>query len=425
MRKFKLAKFKTDTTSKIVHFETAPLSAEFTEANGAIYTSGLVLVEGAHTDSKQRPHVFSAERVKRIVENTNKLLQQGARLPLLTDHQKTQDTTIGDVEGLLEARVITADDIKDPKYTNLIGKFGAFANQIAIKASKAVNQYKDRLLSTVSPGIDIVSDSIREISCTSTPAIVGLSLFKGYDNEATFALTFDDLEQQGDQIDQIKVQYDSETEKLWVVLTSILTADEEALGDQDQSELIEKALDDFENRVLEVLGVTPDEQEPEEPETPEQEDVQAQQAGSKMPRTLSQRTGTTNYSDSDLPEIVAAFTLDDMEKLAQFGLGSTALGIAKKAGRAVGNIKRQGILNTVAKEAGGTVGAVKGGFKGAVTAAKNSGKGRLRSNLSGVKGAVRQGLSTTGGKVAAGGLGATAVGTGLALRPRKPKKPKF
>jgi hypothetical protein len=212
---------------------------------------------------------------------------------------------------------------------------------------------------------------------------------------------------------------------LWVVLTSILTADEEALGDQDQSELIEKALDDFENRVLEVLGVTPDEQEPEEPETPEQEDVQAQQAGSKMPRTLSQRTGTTNYSDSDLPEIVAAFTLDDMEKLAQFGLGSTALGIAKKAGRAVGNIKRQGILNTVAKEAGGTVGAVKGGFKGAVTAAKNSGKGRLRSNLSGVKGAVRQGLSTTGGKVAAGGLGATAVGTGLALRPRKPKKPKF
>jgi hypothetical protein len=216
---------------------------------------------------------------------------------------------------------------------------------------------------------------------------------------------------------------------LWVVLTSILTADEEALGDQDQSELIEKALDDFENRVLEVLGVTPDEQEPEEPETPEQEDVQAQQAGSKMPRTLSQRTGTTNYSDSDLPEIVAAFTLDDMEKLAQFGLGSTAFGLAKKvaskAGRAVGTIKRQGVLNTVAKEAGSTVGAVKGGFKGAVTAAKNSGKGRLRSNLSGIKGAVRQGLSTTGGKVAAGGLGATAVGTGLALRPRKPKKPKF
>jgi hypothetical protein len=221
-RKNTIANFRHNSTPKIVHFESAPLSAEFTESDGAIYTSGLVLVEGEHIDSKQRKHVFSADRVKKIVNNTNQLLQRGARLPLLTDHQKTQDTTIGDVEGTIEARVITDEDIKDPCYKHLVGKFGAFANQVAIKASKAINQYKDRLLSTVSPGIDIISDTIREISCTSTPAIVGLRLFKSYDGEAAFALSFEELEQGDGMVDQIKTQYDNLSDQLWVVLTSIL-----------------------------------------------------------------------------------------------------------------------------------------------------------------------------------------------------------
>lgn len=446
MRKYKnkskVAHFKATNTPKIVKFEAAPLSAEFTEDNGVVYTSGLILVEGEHTDSKQRKHVFSADRVQRIVDNTNKLLQQGARLPLLTDHQKTQDTTIGDVEGLIEARVITAEDIKDSRYSHLVGRFGAFVNNVAIKARKAVEQYKDKLISTVSPGIDIVSDTIREVSCTSTPAIVGLRLFKSYDNEATFALSFDELEQNDGMIDQIKTQYDTLTEQLWVILTSVLTADDDDIqqSGQDQSQLLENALDDFENRLLDVLGVQEDDEEDSNettPQTTQQEDQQAQQVGSQMPRTISQRMGTkppANYNTpdySDAPQIVAAFTLADMEKLSEYGIGSNIFNAAKKvataAGSQVGNIKRKGLLTAAAEGAGSTSGAIKGGFAGAKKIAQASGKGRLRSNLSGAAGAVRQGLSTTGGKIAAAGVGTAAVGaTALGVNKlRKPRKPKF
>jgi hypothetical protein len=204
------------------------------------------------------------------------------------------------------------------------------------------------------------------------------------------------------------------------------TVDDESIN---QQELFEKALDDFENRVLQVLGVEEDgDEESQEPTTPEQEDVAAQKASTQMPRTLSQRIGAApaNY---ELPQVVAAFTLDDMEKLANFGIGSSIFKTAKRAvssvGKQVGNVKRDGLLKTVATGAGNTSGAIKGGFAGAKTAAKAKGKGRLRSNLSGVGGAVRQGMGTTGGKLAAGTAGAGAIGTGLALRPRKPKKPRI
>lgn len=427
----RLANFKATPTPQIVKFEAAPLSADFREADGLVQTSGLILVEGEHVDSKQRKHIFSADRVRKIVENTNKLLQQGARVPLLTDHQKTQDTTIGDVEGAIEARVITENDISDDRYKHLVGRFGAFATGISIKARKAIEQYKDRLISTISPGIDIVSDVIREVSCTSTPAIVGLRLFKSYDGEATFALSFEELEQDSGMIDQIKSKYDTLTEQLWVVLTSVLTADDEVLGEQNQSELLEKALDDFENRVLEALGVTPDEEDSEEaaePQTYAEEDTAAQkQAG--MPRTLSQRTPTAKYNSS--PEVVAAFTLDEMEKLAQFGLRSSIFQGAKKVvtrlGKEKASIKHQGGLGkAVAGGLGRTKFATQSGFNTAKASAQAAGKGRLRSNLSGIKGATKGALSTRGGKIAAGAVGTTAaVGTGMALRPRKPKVPKI
>jgi len=405
-----------NNTVPVTHFEAQPLSAEFKEADGHIQTSALILVEGEHIDSKQRKHIFSADRIQKIADNTNRLLQMGTRVPFLADHIKAQDKTYGDLDGSIETRVITPEDIGDSRYNHLVGKFGAFANQITIKSRQAIEQYRDKLLSTISPGIDIVSDCIREISATSTPAIVGLRLFKGHDTGlATFALSFDELENSDDQVDQVKQQYDELTEDLWLVLASILTATDEALNGQDQSQLMEKALDDFETRLLEVLGVQPEDEESEQqPTTPVQEDIKAQQSAG-MPRTLSQRGSTAQYESS---QVLAAFTLDEMEKLAEFGIGSAF----KTARTALG-----GVAKKVATEASKTKNMSKLGFGISKAKASLSGKGRLKSNLAGIGGAAKAAYGTTGGKIAAGGLGVAAVG-GTAMgvnKLRKPKKPKF
>jgi hypothetical protein len=385
----------------LAHF-TMPTfaSADFSEVEGGITKKLFALVEGKWKDSKGRDHVFTPERIHRIVKNTNNAIFNGMRIPLLFDHEKRQGKAVGDVIGTFESKVITEDDLPDKRFKHLIGKVGAFCNEALIKSAEAIDQARQGLLSTISPGIDLLTDSFKEVSFTPTPAIPCLTSFSGNNNYiAEFALTFDELEAEGGELDAAKEEYENYTENLWLLLSNVLSADEETLQGTDPMEYIYQALDDFSVRVMNLLGLN------EEPEQAQQSPAPPQQPG------LPQRQpAPAQYTDT---EVLAAFTLDEMERLADFaipgsgmvkGLGKRAFGgvkgAAKTLGRATGVVRREG-LGGISRGIGSTVGAVKGGFKGGVKSGKRFG---------GIRGAVRQGMSTTGGKLIAGGAAVGATG---------------
>lgn len=368
--------------------------ADFSEVEGGITKRLFTLVEGSWQDSKGRKHVFTPERIHKIVENTNNAIFNGMRIPLLFDHEKRQGKVVGDIVGTFESKVLTEDDLPDKRFKHLIGKVGVFCNEALIKSAEAIDQARQGLLSTISPGIDLLTDSFKEVSFTPTPAIPCLTAFSNRnDHIAEFALTFDELEAEGGELDAVKEQYEDYTENLWLLLSNVLSADEETLQGADPMEYIYQALDDFSTRVLDLLGLGK-EQQVEQP----QQQMPQQPTRPGMPQA--------QYAAN---EVLAAFTLDEMERLANFaipgagiakGLGRRAFGVAKGTastlGRATGAVKRGG-FKAIASGAGRTVGAVKTGYK-----------------AGGLRGAVRSGMKTTGGRLIAGtaAVGATGAAVG-------------
>lgn len=226
--------------------------------DNTISKKALILVEGNHIDSKKREHNFPVERLFRIAENTNREFERGIRIPVLKDHSKTIDSTVGDLNSAVEVRAISSSDIANSRYSNLIGKIGLFASDVLIKSKDVIEKVKEGLISTISPGVDIMTDTIREISLTSTPAIVGMSLFS-YDTEA---LTWDDMEQSKMQMDEVKEEFEDLGEHFLCLIRNIYSAGEDQLGEESPVNLVNDALQTYFEKVVELLGL--DNLEPEE-----------------------------------------------------------------------------------------------------------------------------------------------------------------
>lgn len=381
--------------------------ADFSEVEGGITKRLFTLVEGSWQDSKGRKHVFTPERIHKIVENTNNAIFNGMRIPLLFDHEKRQGKVVGDIVGTFESKVLTEDDLPDKRFKHLIGKVGVFCNEALIKSAEAIDQARQGLLSTISPGIDLLTDSFKEVSFTPTPAIPCLTAFSNRnDHIAEFALTFDELEAEGGELDAVKEQYEDYTENLWLLLSNVLGADEETLQGADPMEYIYQALDDFSTRVLDLLGLGK-EQQVEQP----QQQMPQQPARPGMPQA--------QYAAN---EVLAAFTLDEMERLANFrlgsGLGKRIAGAARTLGDdiagAKAGIQSRGLRSVASGYKKQITSSVSKGFGAAKSAASAGGAGRIRSNLSGIKGAARSTLGTRGGRLAVAGTAAVGA-TGAAV----------
>jgi len=212
------------------------------------------MIEGNHHDSQKRPHTFSQERLRDLVEKTNAFIRAGGRIPWQKDHDKTQSANIGDLEGELEIRIITEDDLPNPRLRKLVGKLGAFG-QLVAKGEDIVAQVMSGRIKTLSPGIDVATNTIKEISATPQPAIVGLSIFRQHNSDARFSLTWDDAEEEQTQIDELKEQYEEITEKFWEIVTCISQADESTLMGEDPAMLVEDAIAGLSDRLAELLGL--------------------------------------------------------------------------------------------------------------------------------------------------------------------------
>jgi hypothetical protein len=404
--------------NKLAYFSGSNLET-ISESPNKVIKKGLVLIEGTHVDSKKRTHTFSPARIREIVSNSNALFAN-TRIPVLMDHKKEQSSVIGDVESQFQCTTINESNFPGADDKGLTGKLGIFVNQIAIKSGEAIRQLNEGLLNTLSPGIDVVSNAIREISATPNPAIANLRLFKRAEFESD-ALTFDDLENSDDMLDKIRNQYEDLTNKLWELTETIQTIDEQALNGQSREEVQYQAINDFATRFLTLIGSGEEEQDPMMQEAnggayPNQttsNQVQGQQQNWGMPPN----NPNARYA-SGLP--IAAFSMAEMEAVnrAEFGLIDGVKSVVSRIGKDLkqtSNAYQLGKTGSAVKRIGGNM---KGGMsvrnKANRDAANQLVKPTLSDKAKGIGRAANRFRKTKTGKGLAIGTGAL-VGTGLAV----------
>jgi hypothetical protein len=218
----------------------------------------LVFVEGTHKDSQGRVHEFPVDRIREFVDNTNKFLKGGGRIPFQMDHRKTQEYNIGDVESEFYIKDITEEDLPNPAYRHLIGKAGVFVDSIVGKGKEIVDKINSGLINTLSPGLDPMTKSFIEISATPTPAIIGPALFskegQDIDNFIEFELmlpkssdysgapnikekgnkstsySFDSLAMKKKSLKKKEKEFEELSEDLFEILNSIYSATDEELA---------------------------------------------------------------------------------------------------------------------------------------------------------------------------------------------------
>jgi len=248
----------------------------------ALAKAALIFVEGKHKDSMGREHLFDPQRIQKFVQNTNKHLEMGGRLPVQMDHKKTQDFNIGDVESLLYTKVITEDDLPNKKFRHLIGRVGVFADNVVIKSKKAIEDVKAKIINTLSPGLDPLTESFIEVSATPTPAIIGPALFSQsgteMDNIITFemmpdaatmgkkAFSFEQLRDIKNGVEKKEEEYEELTQELFEILYSLYNASEEELAAQqvDPIEASYQAIEYFLSELEEMFELTESEEDGEE-----------------------------------------------------------------------------------------------------------------------------------------------------------------
>jgi hypothetical protein len=388
--------------NKLAYFSGSNLET-ISESPNKVIKKGLVLIEGTHVDSKKRTHTFSPARIREIVSNSNALFAK-TRIPVLMDHKKEQSSVIGDVESQFQCTTINESNFPGADDKGLTGKLGIFVNQIAIKSGDAIRQLNEGLLNTLSPGIDVVSNAIREISATPNPAIANLSLFKRAEFESD-ALTFDDLENSDDMLDKIRNQYEDLTNKLWELTETIQTIDEQALNGQSREEVQYQAINDFATRFLTLIGSGEEEQDPMMEQAgngsyPNQTTSNQGQGGQQQNWGMPPNDPNARYNDG-LP--IAAFSMAEMEAVnrAEFGLIDGVKSVASRIG------------NRVSRDASGVGKAYKSGVRKSWKLGKKD-KISLGNKMTGIGNAARKSMRTKTGKGLAIGTGAL-VGTGLAV----------
>lgn len=247
----------------------------------------LLFVEGDHTDSNQRGHQFPEDRVHKLVRNTNAWFESGGFIPLLLDHNKSATAVVGSLDAPLEMKVLTEQDIAPLPNANrlghLVGRLGVFCNAVSLKAQEAIDCFQKNWVKSVSPGIDLATDTIRELSLVATPAIAGLSLFSAaerglthfaafsettsgdakevatlkrkYEMPRTTALSLSDALAQQKVLSDKREEYDELCEMLWQVLENIYDATPEVLGDMPQEQLLEESIQEFGDQLYQLLEI--------------------------------------------------------------------------------------------------------------------------------------------------------------------------
>ncbi len=252
---------KQKSTTTYFAGKSASLLSTFTQdSSGCITKDAILMLEGTLPDSKGVVHTFTADRLAQIADNTNAALQEGVKLPVLLEHEKTALATVGNANNAeLYVKTVTEEDIAkiNPKATKLLGKAALFVRNLVIQTPEVVSKVLEGTASSVSMGLDLLTDSLKEISLVGIPAWEHATLYaKHTQKDAKFsALTWDEDGEQEDTLEEKEEEYEKLTEQLWGYLRNIYTADEAELKGKDPSQLVDVTLYGFVERVKKLLDL--------------------------------------------------------------------------------------------------------------------------------------------------------------------------
>ena len=245
MRNRKLQKNNTQSLSKSACFDAVGgLCATFkAEEDGTLIKNALLLVEGTHKDNKGITHTFPPSRVQALARNTNAAIAQGHEIPFMADHSKElisngQLKRLGDLSSDLFCRIITTQDLPNPKMTHLLGKMGAFAK---VSIRNRIDEVNRGLIKLLSPGIDLLNERIAEVSAVALPAIHGPALFAS----ALFSLDYDEAKKQSEAIRKQKTKCQEYFDICFGVLESIDAVPAEQMIGTDPKALKRSAVEKF------------------------------------------------------------------------------------------------------------------------------------------------------------------------------------
>lgn len=224
----------------------------------------LVAVEGTFKDSDGRPHEFSPDRLETIAEHTNKALDTGVVVPVCTDHKKEFNNTVGSLGDNANAytKVITEEDLPNPRAKHLVGKMGLFLQDVNIKAKDAISKVRDGIVTSVSMGLNLDPKDHRivELSLVPIPAIPNMGLFQlgmNLEESDETAVTWEELETSEQTLDEMKEEYYQLVERLWKLLDNIYTSESADITDLTTlKQYVYTVLNGFSVRVLDVLGLS-------------------------------------------------------------------------------------------------------------------------------------------------------------------------
>ena len=227
------------------------------ESSGELIKNALVLIEGTHKDNQGVIHEFPSDRILRIAQRTNAAMSQGVEIPLMTDHSKQLIGDNGELKKLgvfvspFECRVIREEDLPNPKMRHLLGKLGAFSRA---KILNKVNEVQSKLINLLSPGVDLRSERLAEVSAVAFPAIHGPALFAA---PAVQDLSFASVKEEQEMFKKQREDLDDAFEIFVQTLQRIQRASPEQLATISPEQLLLSAIDAFSIELKERLGINP------------------------------------------------------------------------------------------------------------------------------------------------------------------------
>jgi hypothetical protein len=259
--------------SKSVFYGTGCVNANFFSNMGSsepsVIKKALVAVEGTFEDSVGNTHTFTKAKLDTISNHTNRALSSGTVIPVCKDHVKTVDNTVGKISGSSVVRPVTAEDLPNSSAHHLIGKNGLFFDGVAISDIDAATKVAAGTVTSVSMGLslDPNDNRIMELSLVPIPAIPNMGLFSAPENKAISnfsdnffsdqALTWDDLESEQTNLDDLREEFDGLTDNLWALLNNIYNNDVVSITDVSTlQQYVFTALNGFGVRVVDMLGIS-------------------------------------------------------------------------------------------------------------------------------------------------------------------------
>ena len=260
-----MTKKRTTTTTYFAEQQASLLSTFAQDDTGCVTKDAILMLEGTLPDSKGIVHTFTVERLTNIAANTNAALEDGIKLPLLLEHNKTALATVGNGNNAeLYVKTVTQEDIQkiNPKATKLLGKVALFVRNLVIQTPEVVEKVLEGTASSVSMGLDLLTDSLKEISLVGIPAWEHATLYAKHTGETTkfSALTWDEDEETDKDLEEKEEEYEKLTEQLWSFIRNIYTANEAELKGKDPNQLIDVTLYGFVERVKKLLDINNEEE---------------------------------------------------------------------------------------------------------------------------------------------------------------------